>query len=149
MSTYVCKPEEAARRWVLVDAEGLTLGRLSTFVAGRILGKHRPGYTPFVDTGDFVVVVNAGKVRLTGRKHERKIYRWHTGYPGGLKQQAAGDMLRARPTRVVEWSVKGMLPKGRLGRRLGMKLKVYAGPDHPHQAQRPEKVDLPATHRRG
>lgn len=148
MSTYVCKPEGAPRRWVLVDAEGQTLGRLSTFVAGMLMGKHRPQYTPFIDTGDFVVVVNAEKVRLTGRKLDRKMYRWHTGYPGGLKQAAAGKVLRARPTRVIEWSVKGMLPKGRLGRRLGMKLKVYAGPEHPHQAQGPEKLDVPASIRR-
>ena len=144
MSTYVCKQAEADRRWVVVDAEGQTLGRLSTFVARMLMGKHRPQYTPFADTGDFVVVVNAEKVRLTGRKLEKKMYRWHTGYPGGLKEVAAGKVLRSRPTRVIEWSVKGMLPKGSLGRRLGMKLKVYAGAEHPHQAQKPEKVAVPA-----
>ncbi len=144
MRTYVCKQAEAERKWVLVDAEGQSLGRLSTAVARMLMGKHRPTYTPFADTGDFVVVVNADKVRLTGRKADKKIYRWHTGYPGGLKQVAAGRMLKERPTRVVEWSVKGMLPKGSLGRRLGMKLKVYAGPEHPHEAQKPEKVGLPA-----
>ena len=108
-----------------------------------LMGKHRPTYTPHADTGDFVVIINAGKVRLTGRKAEKKFYRWHTGYPGGLKEVAAGRMLKDKPTRVVEWSVKGMLPKGSLGRRLGMKLKVYAGPDHPHQAQRPEPIQIP------
>ena len=144
MSTYVCKQAEADRRWVVVDAEGQTLGRLSTFVARMLMGKHRPQYTPFADTGDFVVVVNAEKVRLTGRKLDQKMYRWHTGYPGGLKEVAAGKVLRTRPTRVIEWSVKGMLPKGSLGRRLGMKLKVYAGPEHPHQAQKPDKVAVPA-----
>lgn len=144
MSTYVCKPGEFERRWIVVDAEGQTLGRLSTFVARVLMGKHRPQYTPFADAGDFVVVVNAEKVHLTGRKQDKKFYRWHTGYPGGLRQVAAGKVLRSRPTRVIEWSVKGMLPKGSLGRRLGMKLKVYAGPDHPHQAQKPEKVALPA-----
>jgi large subunit ribosomal protein L13 len=127
-----------------VDAEGQTLGRLSTFVARAIQGKHRPEYTPFADTGDFVVVINAAKVRLTGRKLDRKMYRWHTGYPGGLKEIPAGRMLKERPARVIEWAVKGMLPKGRLGRRLGLKLKVYAGPTHPHQAQQPETVAIPA-----
>ncbi|HEU4403614.1 MAG TPA: 50S ribosomal protein L13 [Candidatus Polarisedimenticolia bacterium] len=144
MATYVCKPADAERKWIVIDAEGQTLGRLSTFVARAIMGKHRPTYTPFTDTGDFVVVVNAEKVRLTGRKHEKKFYRWHTGYPGGLKEITAGRVLKEKPTRVIEWSVKGMLPKGRLGRRLGMKLKVYVGPQHPHQAQQPEKVSIPA-----
>jgi large subunit ribosomal protein L13 len=144
MSTYVCNPGEAERKWMLVDAEGQTLGRLSTFVAKMLMGKHRPIYTPFADTGDFVIVVNAAKVRLTGRKHEQKFYRWHTGYPGGLKEIAAGKVLKTKPTRVIEWSVKGMLPKGSLGRRQGMKLKVYAGPEHPHQAQKPEKISIPA-----
>jgi large subunit ribosomal protein L13 len=144
MSTYVCKPDAAPRKWILVDAEGQTLGRLSTFVARAILGKHRPEYTPHADTGDFVVVINAERVRLTGRKLDQKMYRWHTGYPGGLKQVPAGRMLKEKPARVIEWAVFGMLPKGRLGRRLGTKLKVYAGPDHPHQAQKPEKVAIPA-----
>jgi len=144
MGTYVCKPADADRKWILVDAEGQTLGRLSTFVAGVLMGKHRPQYTPHADTGDFVVVVNAAKVRLTGRKLDKKFYRWHTGYPGGLKQIAAGKVLKTRPDRVIEWSVKGMLPKGSLGRRQGMKLKVYAGGEHPHQAQKPEKVAIPA-----
>ena len=144
MSTYVPKKETLEHHWLLVDAEGQTLGRLSTFVATRLMGKHRPTYTAFADTGDFVVVVNAGKVRLTGRKLEKKMYRWHTGYPGGLKEVPAGKMLKARPTRVIEWSVKGMLPKGSLGRKLGTKLKVYAGPQHPHQAQKPETLAVPA-----
>ena len=144
MGTYVCKAGEAQRKWVMVDAEGQTLGRLSTHVAKLLMGKHRPGYTPFLDTGDFVVVINADKVRLTGRKGTDKIYRWHTGYPGGLKQVAAGRMRQLKPIRLIEWSVKGMLPKGSLGRRLGMKLKTYAGPDHPHQAQKPEKIAIPA-----
>jgi large subunit ribosomal protein L13 len=144
MGTYVCKPGTADRKWILVDAEGQTLGRLSTFVARAIMGKHRPTYTPFADTGDFVVVINAAKVRLTGRKLDRKFYRWHTGYPGGLKEIAAGRVLKEKPGRLIEWSVRGMLPKGSLGRRLGMKLKVYAGADHPHQAQKPEKVAVPA-----
>ncbi len=144
MSTYVCKQAEADRRWVVVDATGHSLGRLSTHVARMLMGKHRPTYTPHADTGDFVVVVNAEKVRLTGRKAEQKFYRWHTGYPGGLKEKAAGRMLKERPTRVIEWSVKGMLPKGSLGRKLGTKLKVYAGPQHPHEAQKPESFKIPA-----
>lgn len=144
MTTYVCKQDQARRNWILVDAEGQTLGRLSTFVARAIQGKHRPEYTPFADTGDFVIVVNAEKVRLTGRKLDQKMYRWHTGYPGGLKQVPARRMLKEKPARVIEWAVKGMLPKGPRGRRLGLKLKVYAGPDHPHQAQMPEKMAIPA-----
>jgi len=144
MRTYVPKKESVERRWLLVDAEGQTLGRLSTFVATRLLGKHRPAYSPAVDTGDFVVVVNAAKVRLTGKKLEQKIYRWHTGYPGGLKQVAAGKLLRERPTRVLELAIHGMLPKSRLGRKLRTKLKVYAGSDHPHRAQKPETVKISA-----
>ncbi len=142
MATYMCKQADAERKWILVDAAGQTLGRLSTFVARALMGKHRPAYTPFADTGDFVIVINAGKVRLTGRKADTKFYRWHTGYPGGLKQVAAGKVLKSRPTRLIEWSVKGMLPKTRLGRRQGMKLKVYPGPEHPHQAQKPEAIAL-------
>jgi large subunit ribosomal protein L13 len=144
VATYVCKPSEAQRKWILVDAEGQTLGRLSTFVAKVLMGKHRPTYTPFIDTGDFVIVVNAEKVRLTGRKMDNKFYRWHTGYPGGLKQVPASRMIAKSPERLIEWSVKGMLPKGRLGRQLGTKLKAYRGPEHPHQAQQPEKVEVPA-----
>jgi large subunit ribosomal protein L13 len=140
MRTYVPTRETAEHRWLLVDAEGQTLGRLSSFVATRLLGKHRPTWSPSVDTGDFVVVVNAGKVRLTGRKLDTKIYRWHTGYPGGLKQVSAGKLLRERPDRVLELAIHGMLPKNRLGRKLRTKLKVYAGPEHPHQAQKPEPV---------
>ena len=144
MRTYASKAGDIERKWLLVDAEGLTLGRLSTFVATALMGKHRPTYSPYIDTGDFVVVVNASKVRLTGKKLEDKLYRWHTGYPGGLKSVVAGRMLTEHPTRVIEWSVKGMLPKGPLGRRMGRKLKAYAGADHPHAAQQPVKVDLSA-----
>jgi large subunit ribosomal protein L13 len=140
MRTYVPIKEKLSRQWLLVNAEGQTLGRLSTYVAMRLMGKHRPTWSPAVDTGDFVVVVNAEKVRLTGRKLERKMYRWHTGYPGGLKQVSAGKLLAEKPERVVELAVHGMLPKNRLGRKLRTKLKVYAGPDHPHQAQKPEPV---------
>jgi large subunit ribosomal protein L13 len=144
MATFVPKKESAEHQWLLVDAEGETLGRLSTFVATRLMGKHRPTWSPSVDTGDFVVVVNAEKVKLTGRKTERKIYRWHTGYPGGLKQISAGKLLREKPTRVLELAIRGMLPKNRLGRKVRNKLKVYAGPEHPHQAQQPRKIKISA-----
>jgi large subunit ribosomal protein L13 len=144
MRTYVPTKEKAEHRWLVVDAQGQTLGRLSTFVATRLMGKHRPTWSPAVDTGDFVVVVNARKVRLSGRKLDTKIYRWHTGYPGGLRQISAGKLLREKPERVLELAIHGMLPKNRLGRRLRTKLKVYAGPDHPHQAQKPEPVNLGA-----
>lgn len=142
MRTYVSTKENAEHRWLVVDAAGQTLGRLSTYVATRLMGKHRPTWSPAADTGDFVVVVNAEKVRLTGRKLTTKIYRWHTGYPGGLKQIAAGKLLKQRPERVLELAIHGMLPKNRLGRKLRTKLKVYAGPEHPHQAQKPEPVNL-------
>ncbi|PYQ12517.1 MAG: 50S ribosomal protein L13 [Acidobacteria bacterium] len=144
MRTHVSTKENTEHRWLLVDAEGHTLGRLSTFIATRLMGKHRPDWSPATDTGDFVVVVNAEKVKLTGRKLDRKIYRWHTGYPGGLKQVAAGKLLKEKPTRVVEMAVHGMLPKNRLGRKIRTKLKVYAGPEHPHQAQKPEPVKIGA-----
>ena len=145
MPTYVPTKETAEHRWLVVDADGQTLGRLSTFVATRIMGKHRPQWSPAVDTGDFVVVVNAEKVKLTGRKLDRKVYRWHTGYPGGLRQVTAGKLLREKPTRVVELAIHGMLPKSRLGKRMRHKLKVYAGPEHPHQAQRPEPIKIGAS----
>jgi len=144
MSTFVPKKESTEHHWLLVDAEGQTLGRLSTFVATRLMGKHRPTWSPAVDTGDFVVVVNAEKVKLTGRKLDRKIYRWHTGYPGGLKQISAGKLLKQKPTRVLELAIHGMLPKNRLGKKVRNKLKVYAGPEHPHQAQQPQPVKVSA-----
>ena len=144
MRTPLLAKNDVNRTWYVVDAQGKTLGRLATRISRVLQGKHKPDYTPHADTGDFVVIINAGKVRLTGRKAEKKFYRWHTGYPGGLKEVAAGRMLKHRPTRVIEWSVKGMLPKGSLGRRLGMKLKVYAGPNHPHQAQKPQVMSIPA-----
>jgi len=140
MRTYVATREKAEHRWLVVDAQGQTLGRLSTFVATRLMGKHRPTWSPAVDTGDFVVVVNAEKVRLSGRKLDTKVYRWHTGYPGGLKQITARKLIKEKPERVLELAIHGMLPKNRLGRRLRTKLKVYSGPEHPHQAQKPETV---------
>ena len=144
MKTTFAKASTVNRKWLLVDADGAILGRLSTFVARALMGKHRPEYTPSLDTGDFVVVVNASKVRMTGRKLEQKLYRWHTGYPGGLKEVQAARMMQEHPDRIIERSVRGMLPKGPLGKSLGKKLKVYAGPEHPHEAQQPEKTAIPA-----
>ncbi len=133
---------EKSREWWLVDAAGLTLGRLSTVVADRLRGKHKPTFTPFLDTGDHVIVINAGKVRLSGTKLRTKIYRHHTNYPGGLKEIAAGKLLEQRPARLVEISIKGMLPKNPLGRQMGRKLKVYAGDKHPHEAQKPKPLAI-------
>lgn len=142
MKTYYAKPGEVEREWLLVDATDIPLGRLASEVASILRGKRKPQYTPNVDTGDFVVVVNASKVKLTGNKlADKKKYR-HSGYPGGLKETAISEMLAKRPERVVEGAVKGMLPKNTLGRAMGKKLKVYGGPDHPHQAQNPRKITL-------
>ncbi len=149
MRTYVPKQGEIAREWWLVDAEGKTLGRLATAIAWRLRGKHKPAFTPFLDTGDHVIVVNAAKVALTGKKLSDKFYRSHSGYPGGLKQTAAGVMLARHPERVIELAVKGMLPKGPLGRKLFRKLKVYAGPSHPHAAQQPRRLEAAHTVRAG
>jgi len=140
--TYSPKIGEIERRWYVVDAEGLRLGRLATRVANILRGKLKPIYTPHMDTGDFVVVVNAEKVVLTGRKEDQKIYYRHSGRPGSLKQETARHLRQRRPTKIVEAAVRGMLPKNRLGRRLYRKLKVYAGPDHPHQAQQPIRVEI-------
>lgn len=147
MRTYVPKQGDLQRSWWVVDADGVTLGRLSTAVANRLSGKHKPAYTPFLDTGDHVIVVNAAKVRLTGRKLQDKLYRHHTGYPGGLKEVSAEKLLARHPERLVESAVKGMLPKGPLGRQMARKLKVYAGPDHPHAAQQPEALRIAGTAR--
>lgn len=142
MKTYVTKPDEIKREWFVVDAEGKTLGRLASEVARILRGKHKPNYSPSLDVGDYVIVVNAEKIRVTGRKLDQKIYYRHSGYPGGLKQIRLRDLLARHPTRVIEHAVRGMLPKNRLGRRMFKKLKVYAGPDHPHHAQRPKPLDL-------
>lgn len=142
MKTFSAKPETVTRGWYLVDADGKTLGRLATELARRLRGKHKPEYTPHVDTGDFLVVVNAEKVRVTGRKLEDKIYHWHTGYIGNLKQTSLGKLLNEHPERVIEMAVKGMLPKNPLGRAMFKKLKVYAGAEHKHQAQQPQKLDI-------
>ena len=143
MSTPQPKASEIERKWFLVDAEGRVLGRLATKVARILRGKHKPLYAPHLDVGDHVVVVNAEKVQLTGRKLTEKTYRWHTGYIGHLREVSAARMLRTHPERVIEWAVQGMLPKNRLGRAMAKKLKVYRGAEHPHAAQRPEPLGEP------
>jgi large subunit ribosomal protein L13 len=142
VKTYVTKPSEVEREWFVVDAEGKTLGRLASKIARVLRVKHKPTYSPSVDMGDYVIVVNAEKVRVTGRKLDQKIYYRHSGYPNGLKQISLRDQLEKHPSRVIEHAVRGMLPKNALGRRLFKKLKVYAGPDHPHQAQQPKPLEM-------
>jgi large subunit ribosomal protein L13 len=138
--TFVAKPADIEREWYVVDAADLTLGRLATQIASVLRGKHKPEYTPYEDVGDFVVVINAEKVQVTGRKLDQKIYYHHTGYPGGIKSISLRKQLQKHPERVIEHAVKGMLPRGPLGRRQFKKLKVYAGPEHPHQAQSPKPM---------
>jgi len=140
--TWNAKPGEVARDWYVVDAEGQTLGRLATRIADTLRGRGKPQYTPHVDTGDFVVVVNADKIHVTGKKLDEKMYRRHSGYPGGLKERPLREELRRRPTEVIRKAVRGMLPKNRLARAQLTKLKVYAGPEHPHAAQSPKPLDL-------
>jgi large subunit ribosomal protein L13 len=142
MPTSMPKENEIVRTWHLVDAEGQVLGRLASRVAAILRGKHKPMFAPHLDVGDHVVVVNAEKVHLTGRKRQDKTYRWHTGYIGGLREVRADTMLRTHPERVIEWAVQGMLPKNRLGRAMAKKLKVYRGKNHPHQAQQPQALEL-------
>jgi large subunit ribosomal protein L13 len=144
MSTVSAKKETVERKWLVVDAQDVVLGRLATNVASILRGKHKPVYTPHVDTGDFVVIVNAEKVQLTGRKLDNKVYYHHTNYPGGLKSITAGKLLKEKPEEVIIAAVKGMLPKNPLGRDMIHKLKVYAGPEHPHAAQMPEKLEIKA-----
>lgn len=145
MKTYSAKLDEVQAKWFLVDAEDIVLGRLASVVATMLRGKHKPMFTPHIDCGDHIVVVNADKVKLTGRKREDKVYYWHTGYPGGIKSRtAAAIMDGAHPERVVEKAVQRMLPKTKMGRQQYRKLKVYAGPAHPHDAQQPEPLDLAA-----
>ena len=142
MSTFSAGASQAAaaNRWHIIDAEGQALGRLATLAARLLQGKHKPTYTPFLDSGDFVVVVNAAKVKLTGRKEDQKIYRRHSGYEGGLREERARLVRQRKPERLVEDAVHGMLPKTKLGAAMYRKLKVYAGPDHPHAAQKPQKI---------
>jgi len=140
MKTWTAKPNELERRWYVIDADGQNLGRLATRIADTLRGKRKPQYTPHVDTGDFVVVVNAEKVAVTGKKLEQKLYYRHSGYPGGLKVRTLAEQLERRPTEVLRKAVKGMLPKNRLASQQISKLKIYAGPEHPHEAQRPEPL---------
>lgn len=142
MKTYVTKPGEVERNWYVVDAQGQTLGRLASRIAVILRGKHKPQFSPSVDAGDFVVVVNADKVRVTGRKLDQKFYHRYSGYPGGLTSISLRGQLEKHPTRVIQAAVRGMLPRNRLGRRQLKKLKVYAGPEHPHQAQQPKSLEL-------
>jgi large subunit ribosomal protein L13 len=142
MKTYVATPAERQRDWYLVDAEGKTLGRLATGIADTLRGKLKPEYTPHIDTGDFVVVVNAEKIHVTGDKLAQKQYWRHSGYPGGIKSRTLAEMLERRPEEVIRKAVKGMLPRNRLARRQITKLKVYAGPEHPHRAQQPKELEI-------
>ena len=142
MKTYQAKKEELDHQWYLVDAEGKVLGRLATELSRILRGKKKPVFTPHVDTGDFVVVVNAGKVVLTGKKMKDKIYYHHTGYPGGIKEISAEKLLAQKPTEMLKIAVKGMLPKNSLGRQVLRKLKIYAGPNHPHEAQKPIPLEI-------
>jgi len=138
MKSYVARPRMVERKWYLIDADGQTLGRLATMIACLLRGKNKPQYTPHIDTGDFVVVVNAQKVVVTGKKAEQKVYYRHTGYPGGLKETSYEAMLERKPTEILRRAVRGMMPKTRLGRQQLKKLKIYAGPEHPHEAQAPQ-----------
>ena len=142
MKTYTAKPEEVERKWFVIDAQGRVLGRLASYVASRLRGKHKPTYTPHVDTGDHVIVVNADKVVLTGRKWDAKMYYRHSGYVGGLKSTSAKRLFEKGPPELVVHAVRGMLPKNRLGRKMLKKLKVYVGPEHPHVAQQPESLQF-------
>jgi large subunit ribosomal protein L13 len=142
MKSYMARPLEVERRWYVVDAEGQTLGRLATEIARVLRGKNKPRYTPHVDTGDFVVVVNAERVVVTGRKAEQKLYRRHSGYPGGLKTTTYEQMMERQPTEILRKAVRGMMPKTRLARQQLRKLKIYAGPEHPHAAQNPQQYEV-------
>lgn len=149
MATYSAKPAEIQKKWVLIDASGLVVGRLASIIAARLRGKHLPTFSPHVDCGDNVIVINAAKVALTGRKREKKVYRYHTGYIGGIKTRTARWILEGKfPERVLEKAVERMLPRGPLGRRQLGNLRVYPGPDHPHAAQQPEKLDVAAMNRK-
>ncbi len=142
MKSYMASPETVERKWYVVDAEGKTLGRLTSEIAKILRGKHKPIYTPHIDTGDYVIVVNAEKVKVTGKKLDQKIYYHHSDYVGGMKETNLREMLDKKPERVIELAVKGMLPKGPLGRSMYKKLHVYAGPEHKHEAQKPEVLSI-------
>ena len=142
MKTYQAKPLEVEREWLVIDAEDQVLGRVATKAAQLLKGKHKPQYTPHVDTGDFVIIINDDKIRVTGTKASSKEYYRHSGYPGGLKCETLAEAMQKHPERVIEHAVKGMLPKNTLGRAMGKKLKVYTGSEHPHAAQKPRKIEL-------
>ena len=142
MKTFTAKPSEVKRDWFVIDAEGKTLGRMATEIAHRLRGKHKPEYTPHIDTGDHIVVVNAGKIRVTGTKLDNKVYHRHTGYPGGIRSVVLKDLLDSKPERVIENAIRGMLPKNPLGRAMFRKLHVYAGADHKHQSQQPKVLKV-------
>ena len=143
MKTYSAKPADIEKKWLIVDAEGVTLGRLASQIAIRLRGKHKPMYTPHMDCGDNVIVINADKVRLTGKKRDQDIFYWHTGYPGGIKERSKGQILDGKfPERVVEKAVERMIPRGPLGRQQMKNLRVYAGVEHGHEAQKPEALDI-------
>ncbi|MFW6264494.1 MAG: 50S ribosomal protein L13 [Bacillota bacterium] len=142
MSTYMAKPKEVDRQWYIVDATDKTLGRLATKIADVLRGKHKATYTPHIDTGDFVVVINANKVKLTGKKWEQKKYYRHSGFPGGIKEMTYKELLNKKPELIIKKAVTGMIPHNKLGRQVITKLKVYAGPEHPHQAQQPKELEI-------
>lgn len=142
MKTFVAKPAEVEHKWFVVDAEGKTLGRLATQVATILRGKHKPIYTPHVDCGDYVIIVNAEKIEVTGKKRSEKLYRWHTGFPGGLKQRTFEEMLAKQPEKILYQAIKGMLPHNALGAQMINKLKIFVGPEHTHAAQKPENLEL-------
>ena len=149
MKTFSARPSDIDKKWTLIDADGLVLGRLASLIAMRLRGKHKPSYTPHMDCGDHIVVVNAEKVRLTGNKAAASIFYWHTGYPGGIKGRSKGAILAGKhPERVIEKAVERMVPRGPLGRRVMRNLRVYAGPEHPHTAQSPEPLDIAAMNRK-
>lgn len=142
MSSFIQKPAEVERKWYVVDAEGKTLGRLASQVAAILRGKNKPTFTPHVDCGDYVIVINAKKVEVTGKKRREKVYKRHTGHPGGLRELTFEQLLEKHPEEIVRHAVKGMMPTGKLGRQMFKKLKVYVGPEHGHAAQKPEKLDI-------
>ena len=142
MKTFMANPDKLDKKWYLVDATGCTLGRLSSEVAKILRGKNKPEFTPFVDTGDYVIIINADKIKVTGKKLDKKIYYHHSAYVGGMKEATLKEMMNKKPEKVLELSIKGMLPKGPLGRAMFDKLHVYAGPEHPHAAQKPETITL-------
>lgn len=142
MKSFIEKPQNVERKWFIVDAEGKTLGKVASRVASILRGKHKSTFTPHVDCGDYVIVINAEKVEVTGRKRKNKIYKRHTGYPGGLKEVTFQQLQAAKPEEIIRYAVKGMMPKGKLGRQMYKKLKVYAGPEHGHAAQKPEMLEV-------